>query len=123
MFLHSGSYCRDKLCFFQDPIPRSAHCFQSRTRKCCYHENVGLKYYSCGVYLVPNRVEGSVDGANSNHSMGPTLPGWPAQLKHMETSLVANLGPDAVRALGHGVTVEGQLVIILDEDVQGPVLT
>ena len=54
--------------------------------------------------------------------MCSTLSGWPAQLKHVETSLIANLGPDAVSALGHGVTVESQLVIIFDKDVQGPVL-
>ena len=54
--------------------------------------------------------------------MSASLSGGPAQLEHVQSSLVPNLGSDTVSALGHRMPVEGQLVIILDEYVEGPVL-
>ena len=51
--------------------------------------------------------------------MGAPLPGGPVDLEDVQPPLVADHAADAVGGLGHGVPVEGQLVVILDEDVVG----
>lgn len=72
--------------------------------------------------LVADRVEGSVDGAHADHSMGASLLGGPGDLKHVQTGVVANLGADTVGGLGHGVTVECHWILILHINVQTPVI-
>ena len=58
--------------------------------------------------------------ANSYDRVRPPHPGRPVHLKDVQPSLVADLGSDAVGRLGHGVTVERQLVVVLHEDVVRP---
>ena len=54
--------------------------------------------------------------------MRAALPRGPCDLEEVEAALVADLGADAVGRLRHGVTVEGQLVVRLDVDVEAAVI-
>merc|ERR1719410_2882692 len=50
------------------------------------------------------------------------LPTGPVELKHVKAGSVALLAPDTVRALRHRVTMKAQRVILLDEDVEAPII-
>ena len=53
--------------------------------------------------------------------MSSSLPGRPGHLEEVQTPFVSDPAPNAVGGLGHRVSVEGQLVIFLHEDVVGPI--
>ena len=55
--------------------------------------------------------------ADADDGVRAPLPGGPVDLEDVQPPLVADHAADAVGGLGHGVPVEGQLVVVLDEDV------
>ncbi|KAL0592948.1 hypothetical protein AAY473_037189 [Plecturocebus cupreus] len=71
---------------------------------------------------VAHGVQGSPGRGHANHSVGAALPGRPVDLPGVQAAGVAHLATDAVGALGHRVPVEGETVVVLDEDVQRAVL-
>ena len=52
--------------------------------------------------------------------MSPSLPVGPGELEDVKAAIVADLAPDAVGRLGHGMAVEGHRVVLLHEDVERP---
>lgn len=71
---------------------------------------------------VAHGVQGSTGRGHTNYSVGAALPSWPVDLPGVQAAGVAHLAADAVGALSHGVPVEGEPVVILDEDVERAVL-
>lgn len=71
---------------------------------------------------VAHRVQGSVTGGHSHHSVRAPLAHGPAYFPHVQSPSVADAAADGVRALCHGVPVKHQLVVIFDEDVEGAVV-
>ena len=72
--------------------------------------------------LVSGGVEGGVLGGHAHHGVGAMLSARPRELKHVESAGVALLATYTVRALGHGMTMEAEWIVVLDEDVQTPVV-
>ena len=52
--------------------------------------------------------------------MRSPLPGRPCNFKKVQAPLIAHLGPDTVSGLGHRVPVEGQFIVLFNEDIVGP---
>lgn len=71
---------------------------------------------------VAHRVKGGVARGHAHHGVRAPLAHGPADLPHVQSSGVAHAAPDGVRALRHRVPVEHQLVVVLDEDVEGAVV-
>lgn len=67
-------------------------------------------------------MEGRLCGGYPDNSVCSPLPRRPGQLHDVEAALVADQRSDAVGALGDRVPVEGELVVLLDKDVERPVL-
>ena len=52
-------------------------------------------------HLIADRVEGSVLRGDPHHGVSPALPGGPAELEHVQTSLVTNLQSVTVKHWQH----------------------
>ena len=71
---------------------------------------------------VSHRVQRSFRGGHADHGVSATLPSRPVDSPHMEAPCVSHPAPDAVCALSHRVTVERQLILLFDEDVERAVI-
>lgn len=67
-------------------------------------------------------MQGCLGGGNTDDSMCAALSCAPAHFPRVQALCEADLSADAVGALRDGVSVEGELVVLLDEDVQRAVI-
>ena len=81
---------------------------------------VGKKYIEFKLVLQASRLWGDQDCtcANADHGVGSSLHGGPSNLEEVEATVVANLASDAISRLGDGMPVQGQRVILLQDDVE-----
>lgn len=72
-------------------------------------------------WLVAGTVQGSFLGGDAYHGVSASLAVGPRDFPEVDSGREADLASDAVCRLGHRVSVDGEDVVVLDENVQGAV--
>jgi len=113
---------REIIYFSRDPNPMTGYYFQlgSANRKNnIVRACVLLRRQSqiswlgwMSYYLVTNRMQGGFGRRNTDHRVGAPLSRWPKHLPYVKTFWHSDLPSNAVRALCHGVPMEGQFVVL-----------